>query len=162
VCVPLSRSRDLLSIPDEPLALADDAYPANEHLNPVPSILDLPSLVDDSAVSASASASLRASSRLKAGPSLNLRQRALAASLTPPESPTSATAPQLPPPHISSGSASSPHRQSADGPGAKPGEEHKDADVLTKVTVYMGIGWIATIGLPWAFARAGLSVWLEG
>ncbi|GAA5899050.1 hypothetical protein JCM8208_002986 [Rhodotorula glutinis] len=132
-----------------------DAYPANEHLNPVPSILDLPSLVDDSAVSASASASLRASTRLKVGP--NLRQRALAASLTPPESPTTAS----PPPHISSGSASSPHRQSGDSPGAKPGEEHKDADVLTKVIVYMGIGWIATIGLPWAFARAGLSVWYD-
>ncbi|BGP48794.1 Long-chain base-1-phosphate phosphatase [Rhodotorula kratochvilovae] len=112
-----------------------EAYPPEEHLNAVPSILDLPSLVDDSAVSSSASASLTPP---------GLRQRPSTSSLAPPA-------------HTSAGSASSPHRPS-DGGGAG-GDAHKDADVLTKVVVYLGIGWIATIALPWAFARAGWSVW---
>lgn len=89
-----------------------------------------------------------------------MRQRALVA----------ASSSQLAPPDgagtsVSSGSASSPHRPPAGANASTDqGEEdsaksHKDADVLTKVTVYMGIGWIATIGLPWLFGRAGLSVW---
>ncbi|GAA6055285.1 hypothetical protein JCM3770_004819 [Rhodotorula araucariae] len=127
-----------------------DAYPANEHLNPVPSILDLPSLVDDSAVSSSASASLAPpSSSSASAASGGLRQRpALAA-------PALGAAAACP----SGGSASSPHRAGG-GTGGGGGEAgHKDADVLTKVVVYLGIGWLATIALPWAFGAARLSVW---
>lgn len=36
---------------------------------------------------------------------------------------------------------------------------HLDADVLTKVVVYAGIGWGATVTLPWLFAGMGLNVW---
>ncbi|KAK4702160.1 hypothetical protein P7C70_g4060, partial [Phenoliferia sp. Uapishka_3] len=41
-----------------------------------------------------------------------------------------------------------------------PAEEsiRHDADVLTKVIVYSGIGWLATIGIPRGFAYVGLSV----
>lgn len=34
----------------------------------------------------------------------------------------------------------------------------RDADVLTKVFVYAGIGWIATIGIPGGLEMIGLSV----
>ncbi|ORY87501.1 phosphatidic acid phosphatase type 2/haloperoxidase [Leucosporidium creatinivorum] len=34
----------------------------------------------------------------------------------------------------------------------------RDADVLTKVFVYAGIGWIASIAMPWTFIKVGLSV----
>ncbi|GAA6043883.1 hypothetical protein JCM8097_004283 [Rhodosporidiobolus ruineniae] len=116
-----------------------DKYPPEAKLDPVPSILDLPSLVDDSAVSPSSvsSASLLPSS------SNSLRSRAATAAAPPAQVPLSK-------PDVKTVAHL---ERAADLP------EHKDADVLTKVVVYAGIGWIATIGLPWLFERVGLSVW---
>ncbi|KAK4057318.1 Long-chain base-1-phosphate phosphatase [Microbotryomycetes sp. JL221] len=34
----------------------------------------------------------------------------------------------------------------------------RDADVLTRVICYLGVGWITTIGIPWAFEKMGLSI----
>jgi hypothetical protein len=59
--------------------------------------------------------------------------------------------------------------------GERKGSMRRDADVLTKVIVCeslslsfvrmeligwvdVGIGWLATVGIPWLFVRVGLSV----
>ncbi|GAA5987492.1 hypothetical protein JCM11641_003847 [Rhodosporidiobolus odoratus] len=109
----------------------DDTYPPEDHLDPVPSLLDLPSLVDDSAVSPAASSS------------------------SPNLAPPSALRHRLPRPPSTASSAST--KQSQTRPLSDP-PEHIDADVLTKVVVYSGIGWLATIGLPRVFEVTGLSV----
>ncbi|GAA6018018.1 hypothetical protein JCM10207_002742 [Rhodosporidiobolus poonsookiae] len=128
-----------------------ESYPPEAKLDPVPSILDLPSLVDDSHVSSSAT-----SSSLLPSASERLRARTAASSaFTASTSAASSPGGSAPPSPRLPLALSKPSPQSA----AHLEEEHKDADVLTKVIVYAGIGWIATIALPSLFERAGLSVW---
>ncbi|GAA5851735.1 hypothetical protein JCM8547_001190 [Rhodosporidiobolus lusitaniae] len=133
-----------------------DFYPPEEHLNPVPSVLDLPSLVDDSAVSPAAAASSSPSSR---GGLLNtaLRNRTAASS----SSSSSSSSTPYASPSLSPDLSKTPSKPSSPSSTKPPpaAVEHKDVDVLTKAIVYAGIGWIATIALPWSFERAGLSVW---
>ncbi|GAA5833475.1 hypothetical protein JCM5353_008065 [Sporobolomyces roseus] len=117
-----------------------DSYPEQKHLNPVPSILDLPSLASDAELSSSSALASSSSSSLRSRPNL---------------------------PHsINDGTASSPHSRSLDAakeegslPQSQEVSTHIDADVLTKIFVYAGIGWGATVTLPWLFAVMGLSVW---
>lgn len=56
----------------------------------------------------------------------------------------------------SGGTASAPHQHGA--PASDVTQEHKDADVLTKVVTYVGIGWFASTGTPWCFEQLGWSV----
>ncbi|BGP16829.1 hypothetical protein JCM10213_004676 [Rhodosporidiobolus nylandii] len=117
-----------------------DVYPEEPKLDPVPSILDLPALVEDAAVSSAATSS----SSLAPPSTSSRRARPTVADRKPPISPTSGSA------------SSAPHHTHSSANG---GEEHKDVDVLTKVVVYAGIGWIATIALPSLFETLGVSVW---
>ncbi|KAM0789378.1 hypothetical protein ACM66B_000208 [Microbotryomycetes sp. NB124-2] len=46
--------------------------------------------------------------------------------------------------------------------GSQDGDAvRKDADVLTKVIVYVGIGWLTTIYIPLAFEKMGLSIQVD-
>ncbi|KAK4048196.1 26S proteasome regulatory subunit 8 [Microbotryomycetes sp. JL201] len=46
--------------------------------------------------------------------------------------------------------------------GSQDGDTvRKDADVLTKVIVYAGIGWLTTIYIPLAFEKVGLSIQVD-
>lgn len=58
----------------------------------------------------------------------------------------------------SGGTASSPHHHHGDPSCSDLPQEHKDADVLTKVVAYVGIGWLASTGTPWCFEQLGWSV----
>ncbi|GAA5929291.1 phosphatase PAP2 family protein [Sporobolomyces koalae] len=131
------------------------SYPKQTSLNAVPSILDLPRLAEDAEVSNTSTAISSTSSS-----STSMRNR-------PQRSPASEKTPVL-----NDGTASLPHLRSrpvdreqglANGQVSGPTEPpiHLDADVLTKVIVYAGIGWIATVTLPWFFGGLGLSVWRE-
>ncbi|KWU42431.1 hypothetical protein RHOSPDRAFT_36041 [Rhodotorula sp. JG-1b] len=154
-----------------------DSYSPHLSLSPVPSILDLPSLVEDSAVSPSTDAEAVASasensslssssSSAVSSPAGSLRNRSSNGNGGPKKSSSStdlkasaATKKQ----RVeqlrateSGGTASSPHHHGA--PSSDVPQEHKDADVLTKVVAYVGIGWLASTGTPWCFEQLGWSV----
>ncbi|GAA6020130.1 hypothetical protein JCM8202_005003, partial [Rhodotorula sphaerocarpa] len=67
--------------------------------------------------------------------------------------------PKVRPPRASetAGTASAPHRAHRDGHGDES-HEHKDADVLTKVITYVGIGYFASTGSQYVFQLLGWSV----
>ncbi|BGP32684.1 Long-chain base-1-phosphate phosphatase [Rhodotorula toruloides] len=127
-----------------------EAYPPTISLDPVPSILDLPSLVDEAEVSPSLSRGATSSLSSSLTNGKDLRNRS---SLAPP-APGSLEAPPL---HKAGGTAAVPHRSSL-STGAAEESGHLDADVLTKVMVYSGIGWLASAGIPGAFELYGWSV----
>ncbi|GAA5897752.1 hypothetical protein JCM6882_000086 [Rhodosporidiobolus microsporus] len=150
-----------------------DKYPEEPHLDPVPSILDLPSLAEDAALSSAAarssssSSSSASSSRLQnaSGPSSSLRSRPFASASASAASSPLSTAPSSPDPSLlppskpdAKTTAHLHHLAQSESDGKGPAQR-VDVDVLTKVVVYAGIGWIASIGLPEAFERVGLSVW---
>ncbi|GAA5874093.1 hypothetical protein JCM3774_001603 [Rhodotorula dairenensis] len=172
-----------------------ESYSPHLSLSPVPSILDLPSLVEDSAVSPStdaeavasslaakpASAAAAASASSKAASLLRNRS-----SNGPKRSGSGSSSSEDPPPNkappskkitsvrleqlrsageTGGGTASSPHHHhhhhhhdEDGGDSSLPTPEHKDADVLTKVVAYVGIGWLASTGTPWCFEQLGWSV----
>lgn len=158
------------------LLLTDDSYSPHLSLSPVPSILDLPSLVEDSAVSPSTDAeaiasanensSSSSSSSATSSPAGSLRNRSSNGNGGPKKSSSSTDlkasaaskkqrVEQLRATE-SGGTASSPHHHGA--PSSDVPQEHKDADVLTKVVAYVGIGWLASTGTPWCFEQLGWSV----
>ncbi|KAI5480218.1 hypothetical protein MNV49_001546 [Pseudohyphozyma bogoriensis] len=122
-----------------------DAYKKTDGLHPIPSILDLPSLDDDDSDSIASGDSTAASSP-NLGVSQDLRNR------------------------NGSGSGSEEVGERKRERRERNGGEQvrrkvvvedpirRDADVLTKVCVYSGIGWIATITVPRFFSWVGLSV----
>ncbi|GAA6060612.1 hypothetical protein JCM10212_004591 [Sporobolomyces blumeae] len=195
------------------------SYPEQKSLNPVPSILDLPSLAEDAELSIPP-ASGSSSSSSRSGTSLSsarfLRSRSsrtvengssdgsngpalLASSTTsskpvkndgsaalPHARPSVPVVPSLSKPekgdfpsveegeerrvgrdgtksHARKGRNQDEERGGGGGEGREGGGDevpiHLDADVLTKVVVYAGIGIIATVTLPWLFGGIGLNVW---
>ncbi|CEQ41375.1 SPOSA6832_03076 [Sporobolomyces salmonicolor] len=139
------------------LDFADGAYPRETSLHAVPSILDLPSLVEDSEVATSSSSS--AAILAPSPDSSTLRNRSSFA-------PTSSLdSPSLSGTTLSANGKTDPEPRSPSSTAAAATAErqlHLDADVLTKVVVYAGIGWMATVTLPWLFEQVGLSVWPIG
>ncbi|BGP25213.1 Long-chain base-1-phosphate phosphatase [Rhodotorula toruloides] len=125
-----------------------EAYPPTTSLDPVPSILDLPSLVDEAEVSPSLSRGTASSLSSSLSHGKDLRNRS---SLAAP------SALEAPPLHKTGGTAAAPHRSSL-STGSAEESGHLDADVLTKVVVYSGIGWLAAAGIPGAFEMYGWSV----
>jgi hypothetical protein len=169
-CLPYSRT----ILTETIHTLVDGSYPEQKSLNPVPSILDLPSLAEDAELSRSSP------SALSTHPSLvNLRNRSTTSRQSSTDSQTSTNSSSfdktltLPPQKqvVNDGTASLPHLRTttnSDGEpsttGSATGTEtpvHLDADVLTKIVVYAGIGLIATVTLPWLFGGMGLSVWKD-
>ncbi|GAA5845553.1 hypothetical protein JCM11251_002091 [Rhodosporidiobolus azoricus] len=141
-----------------------DKYPKEDQLQPIPSILDLPSLAEDAHLSSAAqsSSSSRSScSSRKPSSGSYLRTRSAISSPTSPLSTAPSTAPSSPDlsplPPLTSSKTNSDARTLARSAAGQA--QYVDVDVLTKVVVYAGIGWIATIGLPEVFERVGWSVW---
>ncbi|GAA5988001.1 hypothetical protein JCM10908_002022 [Rhodotorula pacifica] len=145
-----------------------DSYSPHLSLSPVPSILDLPSLVEDSAVSPSTDAEAVASSASDTSSSSSIKSLR-SRSAKKPSGGTGASnqvqvQAQTKKQRIeqlrateTGGTASSPHHHGNDS-SSNLSAEHKDADVLTKVVAYVGIGWLASVGIPWGFEQLGLSV----
>ncbi|GAA5883597.1 hypothetical protein JCM16303_004906 [Sporobolomyces ruberrimus] len=155
------------------------SYPEQKSLNPVPSILDLPSLAEDAHLSTPSSTSALSSSSVS-----HLRRNRPQTKLSSSSTDSTVSSSSTPENELNTsekskllvqddGSASLPHkrgmnplsRAEAGGNGGAGGAEtpiHLDADVLTKIVVYAGIGWMATVTLPWFFGGIGLSVWRDG
>ncbi|GAA5992388.1 hypothetical protein JCM5350_005717 [Sporobolomyces pararoseus] len=146
------------------------SYPEQKSLNPVPSILDLPSLAEDAELSHSSPSSSSATSNLSVNQMRNRSTQSRQSSTDSQNSVNSPSSNSKPPaPVINDGTASLPHLRSPTVSGETTattanGNEtpiHLDADVLTKIVVYGGIGWMATVTLPWLFGGLGLSVWKD-
>ncbi|GAA5898390.1 phosphatase PAP2 family protein [Sporobolomyces salmoneus] len=143
------------------------SYPEQKSLNAVPSILDLPSLAEDAEISIPSSSST--STSLAPGThSTQLHQRAGGPQTrqSSTDSQTSTNSPSTPTFVVNNGSAALPHLRVTSitttedtKTGGTETPVHLDADVLTKIIVYAGIGLIATVTLPWMFGGLGLSVW---
>ncbi|GAA5963990.1 hypothetical protein JCM21900_005859 [Sporobolomyces salmonicolor] len=149
----------IISLPRRFYVAATDygAYPRETSLHAVPSILDLPSLVEDSEVAASSS-----SSAAILGPSPDSSTLRNRSSLAPT---SSLDSPSLSGTTLAANGKTDPEPRSPSSTAAAAtaeGQLHLDADVLTKVVVYAGIGWMATVTLPWLFEQVGLSVWPTG
>ncbi|KDE03892.1 hypothetical protein MVLG_05646 [Microbotryum lychnidis-dioicae p1A1 Lamole] len=143
-----------------------DAYQKTEGLHPVPSIIDLPSLNDldlDPTPTPLTSSYTGASS-----PSFKNQLRSRSGHSSP--SPSVMVDETDPLGLLRQKQKREIKGENGEGVGEgyeklsqstskKDGDRvRRDADVLTKVFVYSGIGWFATIGIPWAFEHVGLTI----
>ncbi|SCV70074.1 BQ2448_1468 [Microbotryum intermedium] len=140
-----------------------DAYEKTDGLHPVPSIIDLPSLNElDPTTSTSLSSSSSSSSKNQANQLRSRSGNSSAALLVDEHDPLGLLRKKQKGKEMKNdilGEDGYGYDKLSKSRSKKDGDHvRRDADVLTKVFVYSGIGWFATIGIPWAFESVGLTV----
>ncbi|KAL8280762.1 hypothetical protein RQP46_006766 [Phenoliferia psychrophenolica] len=151
----------LISLPRRHYVVATE-YEGYQHgdggLHPIPSILDLPSLDELEAIDIShgKSAAVEKGGGGNGGGGMRSRPNAAGAGVV--DDPLERVKRGGLPSNKEKGFEEMSVGEEAEVAKKPPVETIRhDADVLTKVIVYSGIGWIATIGIPSAFEWVGLS-----